>query len=89
MADERRPGRFTEQAKAYLRDCTDDEAETVAATLDMINSGDLARLPTFESPLRRGLMVTLMSNGHLLAWRVFLDYRSRYEVTYLGDGSDF
>lgn len=85
----RRPGRFLYQPKEYLKACSQADADTVDATLDMINADEsLTSVPTTTSLTRPGTMVSLMTNGLLLAWRPFRDNTSLYEVTYIGNGED-
>lgn len=53
---------------------------------------DLAEQISFdaiEHESQFGRQVTLLSNGHIVAWREFVDRRDRYAVFYIGPAGLF
>lgn len=79
------PYRYSRHALRYLRQATPEEHALVDATLALVNTRD-PRLLVMESPDYPGVMVTLMANGHVVAWRVHDEFPMLYEVLHLGPG---
>jgi hypothetical protein len=87
-------GHITEQAQSYIRQASDEDYHCLLDVLKAIEAGDpelWAAVPHAQivGTSHLGRMVALMTNGHVLVWREYLDHPEWYAIFYIGLGNHF